>query len=146
MILLRLGQKLRQSIAGASRPMPIRSSFTISDELLMSSKIYNTKRWKELRKLKLAQNPLCQDCLTLGVIEAANHVDHVQAIADGGAPFELENLRALCIRCHSRKTVYRDGGFGRQKKEYAIRAKGCDTAGIPIDPNHHWNSGGGVES
>ena len=106
----------------------------------MSKNIYSSKRWKLVRRAKLATNPLCEDCETLGLIESANHVDHVQAINNGGAVFDLDNLRSLCVSCHSRKTVYLDGGFGRQKKEYEIKAKGCDTSGIPIDPNHHWNS------
>lgn len=113
----------------------------------MTTKIYNSKRWKKLRLIKLGINPLCQDCETLGLIESANHVDHIKAINDGGEPFDIDNLRALCLRCHSRKTVYRDGGLGQKKREYVITAKGCDVSGIPIDPNHHWNSdGGGVKS
>jgi len=110
----------------------------------MSNKIYNSKRWKKIRKLKLALNPLCEDCQTLGLIESANHVDHIESIRSGGAAFDLNNLKSLCVGCHSRKTVYVDGGFGRQKKEYEIRAKGCGADGLPIDPNHHWNCDQGV--
>jgi len=106
----------------------------------MASYFYSSKRWRSTRKRKLELNPLCEDCATLGLIEAANHVDHVQAISDGGEPFDLSNLRSLCVSCHSRKTVYKDGGFGKGRQEYKIRAKGCDTNGLPIDPNHPWNS------
>ena len=66
------------------------------------SKIYNTSRWQRLRKLILSRNPICQanDCNNL-----SSHVDHIVPMADGGEPYELENLQALCASCHSRKTL-----------------------------------------
>jgi len=104
-----------------------------------NTRFYSSKKWRRVRESKLSINPLCQDCETLEIIEPANHVDHVIAINDGGELFDLDNLRSLCLRCHSRKTVYRDGGLGQKKREYVINAKGCNKNGLPIDPNHHWN-------
>jgi len=52
-------------------------------------------------------------CRAEGIIKAANVVDHI----DGNAWDNSEgNLQALCVSCHSRKTVLEDGGFGKPKK------------------------------
>ena len=40
----------------------------------------------------------------------AKHVDHVDNDRSNEEP---DNLRSLCVPCHSRKTVRCDGGFGR---------------------------------
>lgn len=65
--------------------------------------------WQKLRLVVLAEEPVCQDCERA----EAEHVDHV----DGNAKNLLRaNLRSLCSRCHGKKTVERDGGFGRPKK------------------------------
>jgi 5-methylcytosine-specific restriction endonuclease McrA len=40
-------------------------------------RVYKTARWKRLRKHQLARHPLCKFCLELGVVTAANVVDHV---------------------------------------------------------------------
>jgi 5-methylcytosine-specific restriction protein A len=65
-----------------------------------NAKVYNTKRWKLLRRHKLQLNPICERCdMTL-----ANEVHHVIAIQAGGDPWNLSNLEALCRVCHSKET------------------------------------------
>lgn len=60
--------------------------------------IYNTKRWRILRRRVLFEQPLC----SCG--EIATDVDHVEPLADGGAAWERANLQGLCASCHSQKT------------------------------------------
>ncbi len=108
----------------------------------MSKKLYNSKEWKAVRLSKLSRNPLCEECLRIGVTEPAKHVDHIKSIANGGEKLCMSNLRSLCVSCHSRKTVYRDGGFGRSKTKERIKVKGCGLDGMPIDENHPWYEGG----
>lgn len=60
--------------------------------------IYNSRRWKYLRRRRLFLDPLC----SCG--EIATDVDHIVPIDDGGAPYELENTQSLCATCHGRKT------------------------------------------
>jgi 5-methylcytosine-specific restriction protein A len=63
--------------------------------------IYNTKRWKLLRRKKLALNPICQECDN----ELATEVDHIVGIAERpDLAFTLSNLRSLCKKDHSKKT------------------------------------------
>ena len=63
--------------------------------------IYRTARWKAVRKLaKDRDDWRCVECGARGRLE----VDHIIAIRDGGAPFDLNNLQTLCIVHHARKT------------------------------------------
>ncbi|WP_253949443.1 HNH endonuclease [Mangrovicoccus sp. HB161399] len=103
---------------------------------------YSTSRWQKLRRAKLSAEPLCEICERRDRIEAAQDVDHITPVRQGGAPFPaLDGLMSLCHRCHSEKTAMHDktGGnaFGR-------RFKGADQSGNPIDPGHgRWGGGGG---
>lgn len=88
--------------------------------------IYNSKRWRQLRLYKLRLTPLCEYCPSDHQRPAAE-VDHVKAIADGGAPFDLANLKSACKRCHSQKTANNE------------QLKGCDENGWPRAVDHWWN-------
>ena len=70
-----------------------------------AKKYYDTPRWKTLRKVKLARDPLCEICRQNGGLIEASHVDHIIEISDGGDPYDLDNLQSLCISCHSSKTL-----------------------------------------
>ncbi len=67
--------------------------------------MYHTSRWQRLRRIFLAKHPLCEDCEGRGITEPAAHVDHRKARQDGGADWDVANLRGLCASCHSRKTL-----------------------------------------
>lgn len=69
------------------------------------------RRWRKVRALHLAIEPLCRSHRERGFIVAANEVDHID-----GDPFNNHetNLRSLCKPCHSRRTA-RDQGFGRAR-------------------------------
>src|SRR5688500_4797006 len=60
--------------------------------------LYNSVRWQRTRRTVLFKQPLCE----CGAI--ATDVDHVTAIEDGGNPWALFNLQALCASCHATKT------------------------------------------
>lgn len=104
-------------------------------------RIYDTSQWKRLRKLYLSLHPLCEVCSKMDKVTPATQVDHVIAINEGGEPFALDNLMALCSHHHSRKTVLRDGGLGRAPSDESL-IKGCSTDGMPVDPQHPWHRGG----
>lgn len=100
---------------------------------------YDTTRWRTLRKLKLATEPLCEECADMDIITAANTVDHRRAISDGGEPFPpLADLASMCAPCHSAKTA-------RGPEAGAVRTakprKGCHPDGTPLDRRHPWHDG-----
>jgi 5-methylcytosine-specific restriction endonuclease McrA len=71
-----------------------------SDESGTELSFYTNARWRRLRKWKLADTTLCEQCSRV-----AQEVDHIQPIRDGGDPYAIDNLQSLCKSCHSKKTV-----------------------------------------
>jgi 5-methylcytosine-specific restriction enzyme A len=65
---------------------------------------YSSAAWRRLRAEVLAEQPLCEDCLAEGRVEAAAHVHHVRErkLAPELA-LVRSNLQALCSRCHNRR-------------------------------------------
>jgi 5-methylcytosine-specific restriction protein A len=102
----------------------------------MSGRVYDRRHWRRVRAHKLSVSPLCEDCREVGIITPACHVDHIRSIRDGGAIYDLANLRANCASCHSRKTASQDRGFGNVPGERKV--PGCDRNGLPLDPAHPW--------
>lgn len=100
---------------------------------------YNTQAWQRLRRAKLMDKPLCEECEAGGRLVPATVVDHVVPVSKGGAPFPaIEDLTSLCQPCHSRKTAQEDrlGAASTTRR----RGRGVDPAtGKPLDRQHWWN-------
>lgn len=97
---------------------------------------YGTAAWQRLRALKLATDPLCEDCLAIERLEPATCVDHKLAISEGGEAFPpIDQLSSKCWPCHSRKTA-RGSEHGAARSDKPM--KGCDASGNPLDPAHPW--------
>ena len=71
------------------------------------------RAWQRIRAAKLQADPLCEDCRERGLVTPAEHVDHKDNDRDN---VNEDNLRSLCVPCHSRKTIAHDRGFGRAPK------------------------------
>lgn len=88
--------------------------------------------WKRMRAQVLAEEPLCRWCLARGEYVASEEVDHIRdSREDYTDDNRRENLTAMCKPCHSMKTARSMG------KSVTL---GCDKAGLPVDPAHHWNT------
>ena len=60
-------------------------------------------RWEKVRQMKVALDPLCEDCWKHGVVEAVAEVHHIQSIKERpDLRLDLHNLMSLCTRCHKR--------------------------------------------
>ena len=57
--------------------------------------------WRQIRKMQLHRQPLCEMCLREGRYTAASLVHHIRPLAEGGSN-EADNLLSLCSPCHSR--------------------------------------------
>ena len=69
-----------------------------------ADKLRTSGRWRKVRALKLAQDPLCEDCREHGVVRVAAQVHHLEpVITRPDLAFVLENLRSLCVPCHARR-------------------------------------------
>jgi 5-methylcytosine-specific restriction protein A len=64
-------------------------------------RIYDKQRWRRMRKIHLAGEPLCRQCG-----KPATEVDHIIPISvDPAKRWSWFNLQSLCRACHSRKTL-----------------------------------------
>lgn len=71
--------------------------------------IYNTARWRELRRVKFMNDPLCEMCLKQGVTTPADDVHHIQSFMSVDdltkrkeIAFDYGNLMSLCDKCHQK--------------------------------------------
>lgn len=71
------------------------------------------RAWMNKRARWLSDHPLCVMCEQRGRVTAAQHVDHVIELQDGGKDDE-SNYQSLCVACHQIKTT----------DEARIRARG----------------------
>jgi 5-methylcytosine-specific restriction endonuclease McrA len=76
-----------------------------------AERIRRSTRWRRVRTIVLAAEPLCRDCSIYGVVTLAVDVDHVTPLVEliaGGEPelaYTRSNLQPLCRPCHNRKTA-----------------------------------------
>ena len=60
------------------------------------------RQWRNVRLMKLQADPLCEDCLRDDRSTEATEVHHIIKIKDDPElRLALDNLMALCTRCHS---------------------------------------------
>lgn len=90
-------------------------------------------RWRRARFAFLREQPFCRLCAQVGCVTRATVVDHIVRHSGPGDPllWDPDNLQPLCKLCH-------DGAKHSQDMTGVLR--GCDEAGVPLDPNHRWRT------
>jgi 5-methylcytosine-specific restriction enzyme A len=90
--------------------------------------LYGKIRWKRLRRLQMAEFPLCRMCEAAGRTTPATLVDHITPAKDDVELFfDMNNLQSICRPCHdSAKRKDERRGFSTQI--------GLD--GWPVDGRH----------
>jgi 5-methylcytosine-specific restriction endonuclease McrA len=89
---------------------------------------FSTRRGRRRREARLRlDDRLCVMCRSIGVIAEAVTVDHIVALQDGGEPFDLNNMRSLCLPCHKQ----RHGAWPKVRVD--------PETGLPIGGGHWWS-------
>jgi 5-methylcytosine-specific restriction endonuclease McrA len=96
------------------------------------SYLYNTKRWKQIRRLQLEQDPLCIMCEEQGKLTPATVCDHIVPHKGDITLFTSGPFQSLC-------KLHHDSTKQRQEHDGIIRGGRAD--GTPTDPRHHWARG-----
>jgi 5-methylcytosine-specific restriction protein A len=95
--------------------------------------LYNSKRWRAIRRHHLAEQPLCVMCEEQGQITQATVCDHIIPHRGDIHLFVHGPFQSLCKVHHdSTKKIQETSGIMR----------GGSLDGQPIDVNHHWNQHG----
>lgn len=82
-----------------------------SAEAVAYRRLYKTARWQRLRDSVLREQPLCERCLHMEMVEPATVVHH----KDGGHKGDVDKFwsgpfEALCKPCHDRFGAMEDRG------------------------------------
>ena len=89
-------------------------------------------KWQQARKGYLAKHPLCARCKQKGQVNVATVVDHIKPHKqDMNLFWDKTNWQSVCKHCHDSY---------KQRLEKSGVIAGCSSNGMPIDPNHHWNT------
>jgi len=67
--------------------------------------MYSTAVWKRHRRDQLKKQPLCEECLRQGYVEAATVVHHTRAHKGDWRAFCSRDLESLCKECHDLHTA-----------------------------------------
>jgi 5-methylcytosine-specific restriction enzyme A len=93
-------------------------------------RLYDSVRWRKVRRMWLAEHPLCAMCTRQGRTTAAVVVDHVKPHeGDHELFWDQNNYQSLCYSCHS--------GIKRQQERHGY-SQAADANGLPMDSNHPW--------
>lgn len=94
--------------------------------------LYNSTRWRKLRRVHLNGEPMCRFCKAQGYRTLATVVDHITPHkGDEALFFDPSNLQSLCKDHH-------DATKAREERGGIV--VGCDANGVPLDPGHHWKA------
>ena len=69
-----------------------------------NSDFYNSRAWRRLREWHYARHPICKWCEEEGKVVAADVVDHIIEINNGGEKLDSNNLMSMCHPHHNQKT------------------------------------------
>jgi 5-methylcytosine-specific restriction endonuclease McrA len=85
------------------------TSRRITQHLADSADFRNSHKWRQVRKVKLSLNPLCEDPyreherrqLTATATQV-HHIVGLKQCANDERAYSLDNLMSVCTRCHAR--------------------------------------------
>ena len=70
----------------------------------VSTRLYNSARWKQIRKEHLIDEPLCRECAKQDKHKLGSHVDHINPHNGDEKKFFAGPFQTLCLSCHTIKT------------------------------------------
>ena len=84
-------------------------------------RLLNSKRWQEVKRIVWQRtNGLCVECMKHGIVRAGVDCHHIVPVETATTPQEMErlcfdvnNVRLLCIACHS--AIHKGMGKGTRK-------------------------------
>jgi 5-methylcytosine-specific restriction protein A len=80
------------------------------------AKLYNSHRWRAIRRSQLDKEPLCRMCAKSDRITSATVCDHIEPHRGDPARFYAGPFQSLCAPCHSgEKQAQEKSGVVRQQ-------------------------------
>ena len=102
----------------------------LRDDTKTVKRLYDSVRWRKIRKMQLSKHPLCDMCKQQGKIISATVCDHIiPHHNDLNLFYDSNNLQSLCATCHGVKKFTEIHGY----------SPACGIDGQPLDVNHPWH-------
>lgn len=96
---------------------------------------YKLAIWRRIRDRELHLHPTCGRCAARGLVVVATVVNHTEPHRGDWERFVSGPFETMCAQCH-------DSDVQSEEAHGYSRAIGAD--GLPSDPRHPFNIGGGV--
>lgn len=79
----------------------------VRKESFAQKKVRGVYRWVMLARRKRNHDPLCEVCLSKGIVTAATEVHHLNpVITHPEKAFDWDNLQSICHSCHQEVTGF----------------------------------------
>lgn len=69
--------------------------------------VYNTKRWRDLRLLKIQQQPCCEECGSIDNLQCHHKISPFDGYYTpeeyDRLAYDINNLEVLCQECHNKR-------------------------------------------
>jgi 5-methylcytosine-specific restriction protein A len=107
-----------------------------------SNPFYGSPFWKDLRREALDRDhhrctvPGCPNTQRMGRL----YVDHIDTRPNVPYPTAHDILSNLRTLCGVHDAMIKEQRGGRRRRDGKLTVRGCDAAGNPTDPLHHWNT------
>lgn len=70
-----------------------------------ATRLRHSAAWERARAQVLSEEPLCRECMRLGLTTVATQVDHIIGLIERpDLALTRSNLQSLCTRCHGDKS------------------------------------------
>jgi len=100
--------------------------------------IYGTKRWKEVRRLTLEEDPECHWCRLKGKRTKATQADHIVELDRGGDPYDRSNLVSSCSHCNASRGARFVNAKTAQRIQNRNNASKSSFSDPQSTPSPHW--------
>ena len=68
------------------------------------ARFYASNQWKKLRRSKLSDQPLCEECLRNGKVTSATIVHHKTEVKENWSKrLDYDTLESICQSCHNKE-------------------------------------------
>jgi 5-methylcytosine-specific restriction protein A len=114
---------MKKGLATLQPRVRILTSTRVRSMSIVSSPLYRTTRWLQMRANQLTIEPLCRMCRAKGLVTAATVADHIEPHRGDERKFWEGALQSLCASCHSScKQSEEVGGWGGRKSRTRLLA------------------------
>lgn len=90
--------------------------------------IYDSPRWRALRRQVLSEDPFCKFCKMENIATENTIADHIVPISMGGNKWDRNNIQGICAHHHNTKSSYE----GKCNSVHELKALLASSRGVGV--------------